>query len=114
MHIPSSSAVTFSETYSPGWRLKIRPAHNPRLSPIAIPGHFMANGYANAWDISVDSLPAAYRDPNGNYVGEIYFASQQWYYVGAAISVITLMGCLSYLYVARIRQSRKKITKKEL
>jgi len=53
--------------------------------------HFVANGYANAW----------YIDKTGTYTITLYFKPQSLLYVGAMISIITLIITVTVLYLNR-------------
>lgn len=60
--------------------------------PIPEERHFLANGYANSWDITPE-------DSRGeeNYEIIIEFWPQRLFYIGLGISLITFLGCLGYL-----------------
>ncbi len=66
--------------------------------PIADDRHYLVNGYANSWYIEPD-------DVNGteNYELIVEFFPQRLFYIGLAVSLTTLLGCLGYLVVKKVR-----------
>jgi ATP-dependent DNA helicase RecG len=74
--------------------------------------HLMANGYANSWWVNLDDIKNSGKyveNPDGSIDFElvIEFWPQRLFYLGLAISGLTLFGCLFYLYWI----SRRKINK---
>ncbi len=65
--------------------------------------HLVANGYANSWVIGVDALckdnTACHQNKNGSYDVELVveFGPQRLFYIGLAISSMSLVGCLGYI-----------------
>jgi hypothetical protein len=93
-------------------------------NPIDENNHLMANGYANSWLLDVNKICGnnseiamasprndikCVKNADGTYDFEIVveFWAQRFFYVGSAISGITLLGCIVYLGVGFYK--RKKI-----
>lgn len=64
----------------------------PRRRKIIASGqHYSANIYANAWYIKPDDV-----EGQSDYELELYMTTQSYFYIGAAVSVLALMGLLFY------------------
>jgi hypothetical protein len=82
--------------------------------------HLMANGYANSWVVDADAIclndsVKCIKNADGSYDFEILveFWPQRLFYVGLAISLTTLLGCILYLgYDWRRRRKQKKLDPK--
>ncbi|MFZ2188009.1 MAG: hypothetical protein WAV73_00395 [Candidatus Moraniibacteriota bacterium] len=89
--------------------------------------HLMVNGYANSWVIDTSSVcdpknnssnssgAACVRNADGSYDFEmvVEFWPQRLFYMGLAISLSTLFGCIVYLgYDYRKRKKQKNLTGK--
>jgi len=88
--------------------------------PIDDENHLMVNGYANSWTIDTDKICQANIDkctknPDGSYDFEltVEFWPQRLFYIGLAVSGITLFGCIIYLVTIGIVDIRKKRKKHE-
>ncbi len=109
--------LTMSENYSSNWRLEIRNAKTkgfgswwPWTHPDAIPAsdHFDLNGFENGWYVDINALCVRQKlctqNPDGSYNLEMTaeFAPQRWFYIGLAISVLTLAGYVCYRMLKRV------------
>ena len=99
-----------SEAYNPLWRLAVdeqrRPlSWLPGIQPTAVAGtkHFKLNDFANGWYVdpaelckkqSLNCLKLADGSYTINLVAE--YTANRWFNVGAAISALTLIGCIIY------------------
>lgn len=126
--------IVFNETYHPGWKLYIKKDKSGKPVNIAqnflalismnqhyeVPesNHFIANGYANGWLIEKDSLCQAdntYSSSNfcdgdfGRIELNIYFSPQRLFYIGLAISIVTLFGCFTYLGCTYVKTRRRRM-----
>jgi len=82
--------LVFSESYHPKWKAFI--------DGKAIPDdkHFVVNGYANGFMI----------DKIGKYQIILEFTPQRLFYIGLIISGITLLGCIIYLIVDKVKEGK--------
>jgi len=82
--------LVFSESYHPKWKAFI--------DGKAIPDdkHFVVNGYANGFMI----------DKIGKYQIILEFTPQRLFYIGLIISGITLLGCIVYLIVDKVKEGK--------
>lgn len=69
--------MIFSETFNDGWELTLY-KDGGQYKP---PKHFFANIYGNGW----------YLDKEGSYKFRISFAPQKYFYLGAGISIFSLL-----------------------
>lgn len=76
--------LLFNQSFSNGWRLT-----SDKSAPGAI--HFTANGFANAWRI----------DRAGDYTLTLEYTPQRYVYVGLVITFLTILFCLSILFLTR-------------
>lgn len=98
--------MTFLQSYHSGWKLYAGGADYHWYSTLfARPieaAHYRADGYANAWWITPDQLcrgtTRCHRNDDGSYDLEmlVEFTPQRFFYLGLLISILTLLGCLSY------------------
>jgi len=65
--------------------------------------HFTANGYANAWYINPKEFD---KNAKGDFTVTIYFQSQNLFYLGMFISVVTFMILLVYSFVELTKHYR--------
>lgn len=76
--------------------------------------HLMANGYANSWVINPKDLcdrgNSCIKNPDGTYDFEmiVEFWPQRLFYVGLAVSALTLLGCITYLGYDFYRRKKSK------
>ncbi|MBM3282935.1 hypothetical protein FJY90_01650 [Candidatus Gottesmanbacteria bacterium] len=66
--------------------------------PLAEDKHLLVNGYANSWYITPEDAGAS-----EDYEMIIEFAPQRLFYIGLVISGLTLLGCLGYLGIEKLR-----------
>ena len=84
--------LALNEAFNSRWRVSLTsPTPNGRSKSIAMMRHFQVNGYANAWYIMPEDT-----DGQNEYELELYMGTQSYFYIGASISIITLIGLLSY------------------
>ena len=69
--------LVFSEAFHPGWRLSIQGEHR------------IMNGFANGWHLT----------KTGDYQVDVFFAPQRIFYLGAGISILTIIFSLFYLLI---------------
>ena len=79
--------LALSEAFNRRWRVSLAGSDKG----IANTRHFQANGYANAWYITPEDV-----DGQSEYDLELYMSTQSYFYIGASISIIALIGLLSY------------------
>lgn len=79
--------LALSEEFNRRWRVSLAASGKG----IANTRHFQANGYANAWYITPEDV-----DGQSEYDLELYMSMQSYFYIGASISIISLIGLLSY------------------
>lgn len=79
--------LSLSEAYNRRWRVSLAASGKG----IANTRHFQANGYANAWYIKPEDA-----DGQSEYDLEVYMSMQSYFYIGASISAMALIGLLSY------------------
>jgi hypothetical protein len=109
--------LVFSETYHSQWKVFDSSVKHYLSSgsgfnffdmaflfrkPINIP-HYVGNGYCNTW----------YIDPNRfglgkDFIVEIYFLPQSFFYAGLLVSVSVFVICLSYLVIILIGERHEK------
>jgi len=89
--------LVFSESYHKDWVAYIDGRRIPNEY------HFMANGYANAW----------YINKTGSYDIILEFWPQKLFYVGSAISIITLISCVFYIGKDKIKALYPRHAKKK-
>ena len=82
--------LVLSENFSPYW---IATTDGNSLN-----AHFIANGYANAW----------YINKTGAYTVTLEFWPQKLFYIGSAISIVTLILCISYVSKDKIKTIYRK------
>jgi len=91
--------LVFSESYDNGWVTSINGQQIPNEY------HFTANGYANGW----------YINKTGTYTITLEFWPQNLFYIGSAISITTLILCISYVSKDKIKTIyRKHIKNKQV
>lgn len=79
--------------------------------------HSLVNGYANSWLINTETLCSTQsnckKNADGSYDFEVVveFWPQKLFYIGLAISGVTLVGCLLYLAWSWARRKKLGITK---
>ncbi|MCJ7761083.1 hypothetical protein MUP59_08105, partial [Candidatus Bathyarchaeota archaeon] len=98
VHVNSTNPffLVFSESYHKDWVAYTEEQHMPDEY------HFTANGFANAW----------YIGKTGIYTITLEFWPQKLFYIGSAISIITVIVCTTYTGRDRIKTIYRKITKK--
>lgn len=75
--------------------------------------HLMVNGYANSWVVDTDKLCGTNsfctKNPDGTYDMELIveFWPQRLFYMGAGISVTTLVVCIFYLIYSTILKNKR-------
>jgi len=91
--------------------------------PINDENHLMVNGYANAWIVDTSAIcdkqqatsdkSFCVQNEDGSYDFEmvVEFWPQRLFYVGAFISLATLLACISYLGYDYFRRKKSKIEK---
>lgn len=79
--------LALSEAFNRRWRVSLAGSDKG----IANTRHFQANGYANAWYITPEDV-----DGQNEYELELYMGTQSYFYIGASVSIIALIGLLSY------------------
>ena len=87
--------LVFSESYDKGWVASIDGQQIPDQY------HFTANGYANGW----------YINKTGTYTITLEFWPQKLFYVGSAISIVTLILCTLYVSKDKIKIIYRKYIK---
>jgi len=94
VHIDASKpfALIFSESYHKDWVAYVDGQQVPDEY------HFIANGYANSW----------YINKTGTYTITLEFWPQNLFYVGSAISIVTLILCISYVSKNKIKTAYQK------
>jgi len=90
--------LVFSESYHEGWTATIDGQQIPKEY------HYMANGFANSWYIS----------KTGSYTITLEFWPQRLFYIGAAISITTLILCTIYLSKDKVKTIYKQYAKKNI
>ncbi len=112
--------LAMSEAYHPQWRLDFNNSKIAGLGSwwpwtkpdaIAESEHIKLNDFQNGWYVDVPKFCAqglCHQNADGSYDIEMVaeFAPQRWFYVGLIISGATLVGCVTFLVVAR--RKRKK------
>ena len=66
--------------------------------PLSEERHFLVNGYANAWLIKPEDVGG-----RTSYRLIVEFWPQRLFYIGLGISGLTLVGCLGYLVVNKVK-----------
>ncbi len=82
--------LSFTQRYSSGWQARIDGENKTFLD------HRSGGGYENVW-IS---------DKRGNYTIDTYYNPQKYFYIGSVISIVSLMGSISF--VCLIKTKHKK------
>jgi len=121
--------LVFSESFHEGWKAYVRKktedgekktkeskepwsalvnAWKDRENRIELKDHFIANGYANSWWV-----PVEINSPRGEFSPKSFeiileFKPQRLFEVGALISLLTFICCLSYLIYDSIKRVRLK------
>lgn len=92
--------LVFKETYHPLWKIylvedpgssdnTLQDALYLTAKPLSQANHFKANGYANMW----------FLNKTGDYTITLFFWPQSMFYLGIIISILSVIFCLSYLFV---------------
>jgi hypothetical protein len=87
--------LIFSETYDPAWKVYEGSKNwfeSFYKKPLAAE-HLYVNGYASAW----------YINKTGTYTITLEFWPQKLFYIGSAISIITLIFCVFYISKNKIK-----------
>jgi hypothetical protein len=98
VHINASEPffLVFSESYHKDWVAYVDGQQVPNEY------HFMANGYANSW----------YINKTGSYIITLEFWPQKLFYIGATISITSLILCILYISKNKMKTIYKKYIKK--
>jgi hypothetical protein len=88
--------LVFSEAYDKGWVASIDGHQIPAQQ------HFTANGFANCW----------YINKTGSYTIKLEFIPQNLFYVGAFVSLATLIVCSIYVGIKNVAGITWKFNKK--
>ncbi len=83
--------LVFSENYHPRWQAKIDGKTLGKAQ------HFQVNNYANGWLI----------DNKGNFEISIEFLTQKFFYCGLAISTLTVLIGIGYLFYEMFYENRR-------
>ena len=111
--------LVFSESFHEGWRAYIRQkakekepwsallsAWRDRGERVEIKDHFMVNGYANGWMVTIPPYPPfnkggkeefSYEKAEREFQIVLEYKPQRLFEIGVIISLITLIGCIVYL-----------------
>ena len=89
--------LVFSESYDSGWVATINGQQVPSQY------HFTANGYANGW----------YINKTGTYTVTLQFTPQNLFYIGAAISITTLLIITTVYTITTIKKRKFAETPKD-
>lgn len=94
VHVNASNpfSLVFSESYHKDWIAYINGQQIPNEY------HFLVNGYANGWCIN----------KTGTYTITLEFWPQNLFYVGSAISIVTLILCTLYVSKDKIKTIYRK------
>lgn len=68
--------------------------------------HFVVNGYANSWYITPNDV-----SDTKDYELILEFKPQRMLYIGSLISLLTIIGCLVFFFLAAVRSIFKHATK---
>lgn len=104
--------LILASSYNPGWRAYYYRQNAPDLfkgsvllsgllsswSRVEIDQHHLVNGYANGW----------YVENPGEYTIALEYAPQGLLEAGLAISVSTLLACITYFIVSAVRERRAR------
>jgi hypothetical protein len=92
-----------NDSYHSLWHLSVA-GQKPR--PLKLQ-HVALNGVSNGWLIEPKALcypvSVCHKNPDGsyNFALAIDFAPQHWFYIGLAISSLTLLGCVTFVLLTR-------------
>lgn len=81
-NVLNGTIISFLDSYSPGWSLKVVGKNNNNVTPI----HFSIDGYANAWYLS--------NIKDSKLI--IYYKPQKLFLIGVVISASMIVGILLY------------------
>jgi len=87
--------LSFAESYDPLWVAKIKQANGKWKEYQPVPLYSVINGF--------------WINETGNLDITVEYKPQRWFYIGAAISLATLLSCISYLVYDRIRSKKGRI-----
>lgn len=120
----NSFILNFAEAFNAGWALYLKPVEGlgqTLAGPLPDSAHIKINGYANGWIVDPSYIKSHYppqywrQDADGSmdFHLVIYFQPQSWFYVGLAVSGITLGAAGLYLMWQKRRRRRKRVAEKE-
>jgi hypothetical protein len=95
--------LTTNDSYHSLWRLSVAGQKPSSLKS----RHVALNGISNGWFIEPTTLcqqvSGCHKNPDGsyNFAVAIEFAPQHWFYIGLAVSGLTLLGCVTFLLMTR-------------
>ncbi len=117
-HQTDKSLIVFQESYHPGWRAYVTAAGAKPQAwwqvlfmqkpgwEVAAQDHIIANSFANGWWVDPAKFPAGLKNSSGNYTVTLEYWPQRLVYSGGAISGLTLLGCIGYLFYAWRKRRR--------
>jgi hypothetical protein len=106
VHVNASAPflMVFSEAYHPLWKAyygsELGWLNSMWTKPISDQNHFLVNEYMNAW----------YIDRTGEYDIILYFQGQNYFYVGAIISIVTFTTGVAMLVLKKHKKRSPYIT----